>query len=78
MHPCPSYSVHCFKTHSPFKTHAGIHRPKARDAKRNWLPVALAGAALLAVVLAWRGLRVYEPRPRQAAEPPEEAASLNY
>lgn len=69
MHRCPSHKVHFHKTHSP----------KAHGRKPAWLPFTFVGAALLTGFLAWRSLRVYEPRPRQASEPPEQKPpSLNY
>ena len=47
---------------------------KFRSHKRNWLPAAIVLAALLLAVMAWRNLRIPEPRPRR--EQPVEAHSL--
>jgi len=41
-----------------------------RKHRRTWLPAAVAGAAFLLAAMAWRSLRMPEPRPRR--EPPEE------
>lgn len=38
---------------------------QVRKYKRNWLPAAIAGAVFLLGVLAWRSLRMPEPKPRR-------------
>jgi hypothetical protein len=36
-----------------------------RQPKRSWLSAAIIGAALLLAVMAWRNLRIPEPKPRR-------------